>query len=743
MAPPQIPGYRDLHVIGRGGFAEVFAAVQPAFGDRLVAVKVLMVDALEEGTQQRFERECHAAGRISWHPNVVNVYDSGITEDGRPYLVMEHMSRGSLADLVAQGAVSWHEATALAVPLAGALEAAHRAGTLHRDVKPQNVMLGHLDEPKLSDFGIARVEGSTASSSRTMRATLAHAPPEALDGKSSVAGDVYSLASTTYELVAGKPAFVEPDDETITPIIARLAGAPVPDLRPLGIPDQVASVLEQAMAKDPAERPPTAQAFGEALQHALGELGQPPVRMVVSSDRAHTSGAAAGAATPPTSPPSTAPPGDPEPPAVAAAVTPPPVAPIPTPAEPAPTPAEADPSPAFDPYGTRDLDGSDPLGADTSASVHLGRADGAAHPDAAAPPADAAGRHPAPPGAPRAKRSRRPLLLVLGVVTVLAFAGGAAVVLLGRDDDGGAADEGATVVPPDESTSTAGAAALASAEEVAVASIDVGSAPLGVAVSDGLVYVADLQDDTVTVLEDGSGQVLAALPVDGRPRRVTPAEDDGVWVTLASTNEVGKVNRDGEGQRLPVGADPIGVAEGFGSVWVVNAADGSLSRISTDTQELEATIEEVAGDPRQVTTGGEAVWVSDHDADEVVRIDPETNQVTDRIPVEAEPIGMGFGDGSVWVTASGDDAVSRIDPESLEVLSTTAVGQTPVAVAVAGGAAWVTNQNADTVSRLDVATGEVTATVDVGAQPGGVAIGGDSVWVTNMGGGTLSRLTAG
>ncbi|OWY60554.1 hypothetical protein B7486_68555, partial [cyanobacterium TDX16] len=198
MAPPQIPGYRDLHVIGRGGFAEVFAAVQPAFGDRVVAVKVLMVDALDEGTQERFERECHAAGRISWHPNVVNVYDSGITEDGRPYLVMEHMSRGSLADLVAQGVVSWQEAAALAVPLAGALEAAHRAGTLHRDVKPQNVMLGHLDEPKLTDFGIARVEGSTASSSRTMRATLAHAPPEALDGKSSVAGDVYSLASTTY-----------------------------------------------------------------------------------------------------------------------------------------------------------------------------------------------------------------------------------------------------------------------------------------------------------------------------------------------------------------------------------------------------------------------------------------------------------------------------------------------------------------------------------------------------------------
>lgn len=717
MAPPQIPGYHDLHLIGRGGFAQVFAASQPAFGGRTVAIKVLTIDSLDEGGQQRFERECHAAGRISWHPNVVNVYEAGTTEDGQPYLVMEHMARGSLGDLVTEGPLSWERAATLAVPLAGALEAAHRAGTLHRDVKPQNVLVGHLDEPKLADFGIARVEGTAATTSRTMRATLAHAPPEALDGKSSVAGDVYALASTTYELITATPAFVRPDDDSVTTIMARLATAPVPDLRPLGVPDAIAQVIEQAMAKDPADRPPTAQSFGEAMQEALRSSGHRPPRMVVS---VHSTSAV------------------PEPaPARQAADTA-----LPEPRDQA-TPEPEAPAPApLDPYGPRD-DGPPtglPEGADHPQDAGPpedgGRPDGAADrgwAEAAGPEAhDAA---PSPPEPPSTGRRRRLLLLALGAVSLsIVLAGGLALVNRGggpdRTADGGSA-EGDPTAPPTASA------------ELTSTTIDVGPAPLGVAVSGELVYVADLQADEVTVLELASGEVRTTLDVEGRPRRVAAAGEGGVWVTLATDEAVAAVGPDGERGRAAVGGDPIGVAEGFGSVWVVNAADGTLSRLTGDDTTLQATITDVAQDPRQVAAGAGAIWVSDAASGEVVRIDPDTNEVTDRIPVGDDPIGMAFGEGAVWVTSSGDGTLVRLDPEAREVVATVVVGSTPVAVAVADGLVWVANQGDATVSVVDVSTGEVTGTAEVGAQPGGVAVGGGSAWVTNMGDGTVSRLTLG
>jgi YVTN family beta-propeller protein len=779
MAAPQIPGYRDLRLIGRGGFAEVYAAVQPAFGDRSVAVKVLTIDSLDQGTQDRFERECHAAGRISWHPNVVNVYDAGITDEGRPYLVMEHMQRGTLSDLTTQGGIAWEEAVALTVPMAGALEAAHRAGTLHRDVKPQNIMVGLMDEPKLTDFGIARVEGSSATSSRTMQATLAHAPPEALDGKSSVAGDVYSLASTMFELLAGKPAFVEPDDESITPIIARLVSQPVPDLRIQRVPDEIATVVEQAMQKDPAHRPPTAQAFGEALQRAAEGLGERPVRMVVSVDRVQPTGpvpgagaaAAAGGAVaasatptgagppvepgtlPPVEPSATpfdpyAPAPDPEPAPISAPYTPPPLPAVEP--EPAPEPsAPASEAAAHDPSATVHLDVAD---------VHAATAD--APPEPAAPPVEllppVESTPPAPPppepapgghgpyaAPPKQTRGVPKVLLVVGVVVVIALLAGGVFVLLGGDDEGGDGSDD-TAEQGDAGTGTSDAdtedtAGLADPASLSAASIPIGEAPLGVAVSDGQVFVADLNADTVTVLDDATGEVVGPLPVAGRPRRVATAADDGVWVTLATTNEVAKVNQDGEGQRLPVGGDPIGVAEGFGSVWVVNGADASLSRISASTQELEQTLPNVAQDPRQVATGEGAVWVSDAEGNAVVRIDPETNAVTDTIALEGEPIGITVGDGSVWVTTSAGNTTVRIDPETNTVTDTFTVGELPVSVAVGAGAAWVADQGGDTVSRIDLASGEVT-TIAAGVQPSGVAVGDTSVWVTNMGDGTVSRI---
>ena len=130
------------------------------------------------------------------------MYGSGFTNDQQPYIVMEFMSRGSLGDRLAkQGAMPWNDAAAATIKVAGALDAAHEAGVLHRDIKPENILVSQYGEPKLGDFGIARIEGANQTRSGVITATMAHAPPEIVEGKRPTeASDVYSLASTLYAL---------------------------------------------------------------------------------------------------------------------------------------------------------------------------------------------------------------------------------------------------------------------------------------------------------------------------------------------------------------------------------------------------------------------------------------------------------------------------------------------------------------------------------------------------------------
>ncbi|MGH9278992.1 MAG: serine/threonine-protein kinase [Acidimicrobiales bacterium] len=280
----RLAGYDRLVEVGRGGFAVVYQAWQPAF-TRHVAVKVIAT-VLDEGTLKRFERECLAAGALSGHPNIVTVYELGNTEDGRPYIVMEFLEGGSAADhLARQGPMEWPDVVDMGIRLAGALEAAHRAGVLHRDIKPENILLSRFGEPKLGDFGIASVQGRTETRSGTVTASVAHAPPEVLGGaRPSVASDVYSLASTMFMLLDGRPAFLHPDDETILPLLARVATAPVPDLRMKGVPEAVCLLVEQGMSKDPSERPASVVELGRMLQSIQADAGLPVTRLPLEGE---------------------------------------------------------------------------------------------------------------------------------------------------------------------------------------------------------------------------------------------------------------------------------------------------------------------------------------------------------------------------------------------------------------------------------------------------------------------------
>lgn len=277
-----VPGMEDAVEIGRGGFAVVYRARQPEL-NRTVAIKMLST-RLDHAGREQFAREGWAMGALSGHPNIVSVFGTGAAASGRPYIAMAYLREGSLADrLDLDGPLPWAEAVRITIKLAGALETAHRAGTLHRDVKPENVLLSDYGEPELTDFGIARVEGRYETATGQVAVSAAHASPEVLEGRSATVGsDVYSLGSTLFSLLAGRAAFRRRPDETLMGLYLRIARDPVPDLRPRGVPDAVCRVVEQAMDKDPGRRQTSAAQLGAQLQEAQRRAGLPVTEMALA-----------------------------------------------------------------------------------------------------------------------------------------------------------------------------------------------------------------------------------------------------------------------------------------------------------------------------------------------------------------------------------------------------------------------------------------------------------------------------
>ncbi len=265
-----IDGIGEAYRIGEGGFGIVYRARQESLG-RDVAVKVLRTHGADLQARQRFEHECQALGRVSNHPHVGAIYASGVTTDGRLYLVMEYLSGGSLADrLRHNGPLPWLEVRDIGVRIASALAAAHSEDVLHRDVKPENILLSGYGQPKLVDFGIARLHGGASTRSGVSSGTLAHAAPEVVSGEpADEASDVYSLGSTLHALLAGEAPFVRQGEETLHALVARIFTDDPPDLQAHGVPAEMSRVLRSALAKQRGDRTPTAVTLGAALA-ALG-----------------------------------------------------------------------------------------------------------------------------------------------------------------------------------------------------------------------------------------------------------------------------------------------------------------------------------------------------------------------------------------------------------------------------------------------------------------------------------------
>ncbi|MDV6285057.1 protein kinase domain-containing protein [Rhodococcus jostii] len=266
-------GFEDACIAGRGGFGIVYRCRQPTL-DRVVAVKVLSPDP-DHMDRARFLREQQAMGRLSGHPNIVHVLQAGITYTGRPYIVMPFHRRDSLDSWIANhGALRASEALAVGVKLAGALETAHRGGVLHRDIKPGNILLTEYGEPQLTDFGIARIIGGEETTRGLVAGSPAYTAPELLSGSdASTVTDVYGLGATLFTALAGRPAFARRRGEQVFAQLLRIGTEPLPDLRDEGVPEAVCTVIESAMARDPADRPTTAAELGAALRRAGEQLG--------------------------------------------------------------------------------------------------------------------------------------------------------------------------------------------------------------------------------------------------------------------------------------------------------------------------------------------------------------------------------------------------------------------------------------------------------------------------------------
>lgn len=259
--------------IGHGGFGVVYKCRQPDL-DRTVAVKVLT--AFDGHNAARFIREERAMGRLTGHPNIVNVLQVGATTGGHPFIVMPYYALGSLADrLHASGPLSHEDTLRIGVKIAGALEAAHRLSILHRDVKPANILLSGYGEPVLTDFGIAHFPGGFETAAGLVTGSPAYTAPEVLSGAhATVSSDIYGLGATLITALTGHAAFERRSGEKVVAHFVRVTSEHTPDLGEHGVAEDVAAVIDRAMSPTSTDRP-AALELGDELRSCQARHGFP------------------------------------------------------------------------------------------------------------------------------------------------------------------------------------------------------------------------------------------------------------------------------------------------------------------------------------------------------------------------------------------------------------------------------------------------------------------------------------
>lgn len=262
--------------LGRGGMAEVCDGWDTRLR-RPVAIKLLdQAVSAQSGMRNRFDAEAHAAAALN-HPNIVAIYDSG-EHDGRPFIVMERLPGGTLADEVRRGPLSQERVHAMLDNVLAALSEAHRAAILHRDIKPGNILLAAGGETmKVADFGIAKTPEATKTLTGHILGTIAYLSPERLAGAPAcVVDDLYAVGVVGYEALAGHRPFPQENMAALAGAILHGRPPPLAGLRP-DVDPSLITLIERAMAHDPRQRFVGAEEMRAGLLHGRTAAAAVPV----------------------------------------------------------------------------------------------------------------------------------------------------------------------------------------------------------------------------------------------------------------------------------------------------------------------------------------------------------------------------------------------------------------------------------------------------------------------------------
>jgi serine/threonine-protein kinase len=627
--------YRIEGVLGRGGMGIVYRAVQDDL-DRAVALKVIAPTlAADHDFRARFQREARLAASLD-HPNVIPVHEAG-TDGDTLYLAMRLVPGEDLASLVKRdGPLPAERVVAIIAQTASALDAAHAAGLVHRDVKPHNILMAG-EHAYLTDFGLTKSTSSDATLTRTgiVLGTVDYAAPEQLRGEATDGrSDVYSLACTAFYLLAGEPPFPRTSDTAR--MLAHLNDPP-PDLP--SAPPPLSGVIKQGMAKVAGDRFATAGEFAQALTAALNDP-----KASASVGKAAKAGATA--------------PGMPRWVRLALGVT---------------LPLILIAGIVFALTASGGDDDKKPSGQQQQAEVPTATAtatptDGGSTPDADAPrPVASIPVGDLPDG----------IAVGDGVVWVVSSNDGTLEridaetnkvdgepVAAGSRPDSVAADKGIVYV-----TSHVDNLLLrfeARPDAVPAGTVRVGTQPEGVSLGLQLVWVALAGDGTVRRIDRASNDLVGG-PIGVGAGPITAFVGDGrVWVPNSEDGTVSVIDSttaEPIGEPVAVGSDPRDVVEAFGFAWVVVRHDNAVVRLDLETHQVVGDPIPVGRGPIKIAAGEGALWVTNRKDDTVSQINPETFRVAGRpLPVGQSPVNIAAGLGAVWVANTQDDTVTRIDP---------------------------------------------------------------------------------
>ena len=277
--PRSIGRYEIERELGRGMMGIVYEAHDPALGRKVALKTIQLAFAVSTGERKSFEErflaEARVAARLS-HPGIVVVHDVGQDpETGTLYIALEYLQGRTLAEVLAEGElIGWRQALHITKQVAAALHHAHAEGVIHRDIKPANIMVLPSGEPKIMDFGIAKVEASQLTATGQFFGTpLYMSPEQALGRKLDARSDLFSLGTLAYALLTGQQAFGGANVPLIITRVVQEDPDP-PTHRVRDLPGEVDYFIARALAKDPADRYP----HGRAMAEDIGDIvaGRPP-----------------------------------------------------------------------------------------------------------------------------------------------------------------------------------------------------------------------------------------------------------------------------------------------------------------------------------------------------------------------------------------------------------------------------------------------------------------------------------